>query len=62
MDKVVEHWWENGTLNDGQENDDDEEEEGDVKEDAVNFVVVTVGWFNFVTNTATGTDTLIRDM
>jgi len=50
----------NQTLNDGQQNDNDEEEEGDVEEDAVDFVIVAIWRFDFVTDTTTSSYTLVN--
>jgi len=46
------------TLNDGQQNNNDEKEEGDIEENAVNFIVVTIRRLNFVTDTTTSSDAL----
>lgn len=43
----------NHTLNDGQQDDNDEEEEGNIKDDAIHFIRVTSGVFNFITNAST---------
>lgn len=48
------------TLNDGQQNDDDEEEEGDVKDDAVDLVLVTGRIFDLITDAAAGTNANIH--
>lgn len=42
------------TLNDGQKYNDDEEEERNVKHYSVDFVVVAVWRFDFVSDTAAG--------
>lgn len=45
-------------MNDSEQDDNDKEEERDVKENAVHFVIVTVGRFDLVTDTTTGSNTL----
>lgn len=41
------------TLDDGKQDNDDEKEEGNIKHDSVNLVIVTIWWFDFITNTTT---------
>lgn len=48
------------TLYDGQEDNDDEEEEGDVKDDAVDLILVTCWVLNLVTNASTCSHTYIH--
>lgn len=48
------------TLNNGQEDDDDEEEEGNVKDDAVDFVLVAVRRLNLVADAATRSYALVQ--
>jgi hypothetical protein len=47
-------------LNDGQEDDNDKEEEGYVKEDSIDFVVVTIWWLNFISNPAAGSHSFVQ--
>lgn len=42
------------TLNNSQKDDDDEEEKRDVKHYSVNFIIVTVRFSDFITDTTTG--------
>lgn len=48
------------TLNNSQQNNDDKEEEGDIKHDPVNFVIIPIGRFDFITDTTTRSHTLIK--
>lgn len=48
------------TLNDGQQDNDDEEEESDVKDDAVELVLITIRGFNLITNATTGSYSLVQ--
>lgn len=48
------------TLNDSQQNDDDKEEEGDVKHDSVDFIVVSIWGFDLVSNTSSGSHSLVQ--
>lgn len=48
------------TLNDGEQNDDYEEEESDVEHDTVYFIVITIWWLDFVTNTTTCSNAFIK--
>lgn len=48
------------TLNDSQQDDNDEEEESDVKQDTVNFVIVSVWWANLVTYSTACSHTLVK--
>jgi hypothetical protein len=50
----------NQTLDDGKQDDNDEEEERDVKDDSINFVVVSVGIADFVTNTTASSYALVQ--
>lgn len=48
------------TLNDGQQDDNNKEEEGDVKHNAINFVIITIRRFNFITDTSSSSYTFIE--
>ncbi len=50
----------NETLDDGKQDDNDEQEEGDVEEDPDKLIVGTIGWLNDITNTTTGSHTLVQ--
>lgn len=50
----------NQTLNDGQQNDDDEEEEGDVEDDTVEFIFITIGFSNLITDATTSSDAFVQ--
>ena len=50
----------NITLNDGQQDDNDEEEECNVEDDSVDFIVITVGRFDFVTDATTSSYTFVQ--
>ena len=48
------------TLNDGQQDNNDEEEESDVKDDAVELVLVTIRGLNLVANATTSPYSLVQ--
>ena len=48
------------TLNDGQQDDNDEEEESDVKDDAIELVLITIRRLNFITDAATSPHALVQ--
>lgn len=48
------------TLNDGKQDDNDEEEESDVKDDTIEFVLVTVRRLDLITNTTASAHTLVQ--
>ena len=52
--------WGSLTLDDGQKDYNDKEEEGDVKDDAVDLILVTRRVFNLVTDPSTGSHTYIH--
>lgn len=50
----------NQTLNDGQKDNNNEEEESNVENDSIDFVVVSIGISNFVTDTTSSSYALIK--
>ena len=48
------------TLNNGQQYDNNKEEETDIKENSINFIIVTIRRLNNITNTTAGSDTLVQ--
>lgn len=54
------NWNFNFTLNNSQKNDDNEKEESYIKHYPVRFIVVSIWWFNLVTNTTTSSNSFIQ--
>lgn len=48
------------TLNNSQQDNYDEKEKCNVKHDAVDLVIVAIWWFNFITNTTTGSHSFVK--
>lgn len=48
------------TLNDGQKDNDNGQKEREVEYYPVNFVIVAVGWTDFVSDTTTGSHTFVQ--
>lgn len=48
------------TLNDGKQDDNDEEEEGDVKDDTIYFVFVTIRRLDLITDSTTSTNSFVE--
>lgn len=48
------------TLNNGEQDDDDEEEEGDVKDDTVELVLISIRSLDLITDATTSPYTLVQ--
>lgn len=48
------------TLNDGEQDNDDEEEEGNVEDDAVELVLISIRSLNFITDATTSSHTFVQ--
>lgn len=48
------------TLDDGQQDDNDEEEEGDVEENTINLVFITIRRFNLITDTTASSNAFVQ--
>lgn len=48
------------TLNNSEKNNDDKKEECNIKHDTINFVIITIWFSNFVTDTTTGSYTFVQ--